>query len=164
MIRGSAHQALDELRAVIAVLRDDTGGVDGLAPPMPLPADLPELVEETRAVGTPVEVRDGVGAVSTVPGTTGRTAYRVVQEALTNARKHAPGQPVRIALDGMPGARLVIDVRNVLATQPAVVPAIPGAGTGLVGLTERVRLAGGQLDHQTLPGEFRLRAWLPWPA
>lgn len=81
---------MDELRDVIAVLRDDAGAMDGLAPPMPLLADLPELVEESRAVGTPVEVRDGFGDVSAVPGTTGRTAYRVVQEALTNARKHAP--------------------------------------------------------------------------
>jgi signal transduction histidine kinase len=90
----------------------------------------------------------------------GRTAYRVVQEALTNARKHAPGQPVRIALGGEAGARLEIAVSNPLGPAGA---RLPGTGRGLVGLTERVRLAGGQLDHQRTGGEFRLRAWLPWP-
>jgi signal transduction histidine kinase len=68
---------------------------------------------------------------------------------------------VRIDLDGTPGARLVIDVRNPLVD---AVAEIPGAGAGLMGLTERVRLAGGQLDHNTTAGEFRLHAWLPWPA
>jgi signal transduction histidine kinase len=157
VIRTTVHQALDELRDVIALLRDDPG--DDLAGPVPALSDLPSLVEESRAIGTRVEIEDTVGAVE-VPGTTGRTAYRVVQEALTNARKHAPGQPVRIALDGSPGALLTIDVSNPLGG----VSAIPGSGTGLVGLTERVRLAGGQLDHRLTATEFRVSASLPWPA
>jgi signal transduction histidine kinase len=166
VIRSSAHQALDELRDVIALLNDDPAE-DEPDRPVPALADLPGLVAETRAVGTPVQVRDDrhltVADATALPGRTGRTAYRVLQEALTNARKHAPGQPVSIALDGTPGARLVIEVRNALPREPVAVPAIPGAGRGLVGLTERVRLAGGQLDHATGPGEFRLHAWLPWP-
>ncbi|MFD9891197.1 sensor histidine kinase [Amycolatopsis sp. NPDC059027] len=163
VVRATAHQALNELRDVIVLLRDDDTAADGAERPVPVLADLPELVEESRSVGTPVEVRDAVADPAALPGTTGRTAYRVVQEALTNARKHAPGQPVRIALDGSPGARLVITVSNPMPGAPAD-PAIPGAGTGLVGLTERVRLAGGELDHQATPEEFRLSAWLPWPA
>lgn len=157
VIRLGVHQALDELRDVISVLRDDTD--DSLARPVPALADLPSLVAETQAVGTPVSVQDSLDALP--PGTTGRTAYRVLQEALTNARKHAPGQPVSIALDGTPGQHLVIDVTNPLSTEPAL---IPGAGAGLVGLTERVRLVGGQLDHQLTAREFRLHASLPWPA
>lgn len=169
VIRASSHQALEELRDVITLLRDDPAeddpAADGAEPDRPLPAltDLPGLVAESRAIGTEVDVRDEVADPAAVPGQTGRTAYRVLQEALTNARKHAPGQPVSIALDGAPGARLVIDVRNPLAETVAP-QAIPGAGRGLVGLTERVRLAGGQLDHAAAPGEFRLHAWLPWPA
>lgn len=165
VIRASAHQALDELRDVIALLHDDPADdrAEGLDRPVPALADLPELVEESRAVGTPVELRDEVADPAALPGQAGRTAYRVVQEALTNARKHAPGQPVSIALDGTPGARLMIEVRNPLPREVAMVPAIPGAGSGLVGLTERVRLAGGQLDHHATPAEFRLHAWLPWP-
>jgi signal transduction histidine kinase len=157
VIRTTVHQALNELRDVIALLRDDP--TDDLARPVPALSDLPLLVEESRAIGTPVELRDSVG-VAEVPGTTGRTAYRVVQEALTNARKHAPGQPVRIALDGAPGARLRIDVSNPIGIASSVVP---GSGTGLVGLTERVRLAGGQLDHRTTGTEFLVSASLPWP-
>jgi signal transduction histidine kinase len=168
VIRTGAHQALNELRDVIALLHDDPEGpgepaTDGDRP-VPALTDLPGLVAESRAVGTPVEVRDGLADPDTLPGRTGRTAYRVLQEALTNARKHAPGQPVSIELGGSPGARLVIEVRNALPRDSRATPAIPGAGRGLVGLTERVRLAGGQLDHGAGPGEFRLHAWLPWPA
>jgi signal transduction histidine kinase len=57
----------------------------------------------------------------------------------------------------------MIDVRNPLA-RDAALSTIPGAAAGLVGLTERVRLAGGRLDHQATAGEFRLHAWLPWPS
>jgi signal transduction histidine kinase len=156
VIRTSVHQALNELRDVIALLRDDPA--DDLARPVPALSDLPTLIEESRTIGTPVEWRDSVGPAE-VPGTTGRTAYRVVQEALTNARKHAPGQPVRIELAGTPGDLLRIDVSNPLGGASA----IPGAGTGLVGLTERVRLAGGRLDHRTTATEFRMSASLPWP-
>jgi signal transduction histidine kinase len=160
VIRTGVHQALDELRAVITLLHEDATDPDR---PVPALADLPALVEETRAVGTPVEVRDIRVAPREPAGTTGRTAYRVLQEALTNARKHAPGLPVRIELDGEPGNLLVIDVRNPLPRVPEPA-AIPGAGRGLVGLTERVRLAGGRLDHRATSTEFRLSASLPWPA
>ncbi|GAA3833334.1 histidine kinase [Amycolatopsis tucumanensis] len=156
VIRATVHQALNELRDVIALLRDTDEDPDG---PLPTLAGLSELVEESRAVGTPVEVRDTLDTAA-VPGTTGRTAYRVLQEALTNARKHAPGSPVRVELGGAPGARLRIVVSNpVSGAAPG-----PGGGIGLVGLTERVRLAGGRLDHGAVAGEFRLAAELPWPA
>jgi signal transduction histidine kinase len=157
VVRTGVHQALDELREVINLLRDEESP-DGS--PAPALADLPRLVEESRDAGGRVELRDGVVEPAALPAATGRTAYRVVQEALTNARRHAAGQPVRIVLAGRPGTRLDIEVRN-----PAGAAAtVPPGGTGLVGLTERVRLAGGQLDHGLVDGEFRLHAWLPWPA
>ncbi|WP_307831783.1 sensor histidine kinase [Prauserella cavernicola] len=169
VIRLTVHQALEELRDVIALLRDDPAS-EGTDRPMPALADLPELLAETRSTGATVDLR-GLTDPEALPGATGRTAYRVVQEALTNARKHAPGQPVSIELDGTPGTRLVITVSNPLpnplADPPAEEPApppVPGSGTGLVGLTERVRLAGGRLDHRATAREFRLDAWLPWPA
>jgi glucose-6-phosphate-specific signal transduction histidine kinase len=71
-----------------------------------------------------------------------RTTYRVIQEGLTNARKHAAGQRVRVDLRGGPGAGLDIDVRNALAPHRTTPPGWSG-GAGLVGLTERVQLAGG---------------------
>jgi signal transduction histidine kinase len=93
----------------------------------------------------------------------GRSAYRIVQEGLTNARKHAPGCTVDVAVAGAAGDGLTIEVRNPLPVGVALAE-IPGAGTGIVGLTERVALAGGRLEHGAADGQWRLRAWLPWPA
>ncbi|WP_433338992.1 sensor histidine kinase [Spirillospora sp. CA-294931] len=159
VVRAGVHQALDELREVICVLREDDEAVEGR--PQPVLADLPRLVEESRDAGTRVRLDDRVVQPSALPPVAGRTAYRVVQEGLTNARKHAAGRPVRVLLEGRPGERLVIVISNPLSEGRALAP---GAGTGLVGLTERVQLAGGRLDHEVSGGEFRLRAWLPWPA
>jgi signal transduction histidine kinase len=160
VVRAGVHQALDELREVITVLRDDDD-VDGKHP-LPGLADLDGLIAETRDAGTAVDVTRRVTQPEDLPGGLGRTAYRVVQEGLTNARKHAPGQPVRVLLAGKPGGRLVVELANPVGPTD---PVINGSGTGLIGLTERVRLAGGEIDHTiSADGEFVLRAWLPWPA
>ena len=86
-----------------------------------------------------------------------------MQEALTNARKHAPGQPVTVTLGGAPGAGLDVSVVNPAgpASSGPAFP-VPGSGTGLIGLTERLELAGGRLEWRNSGGEFRLSAWLPW--
>jgi signal transduction histidine kinase len=195
VIRSGAHQALDELREVIGVLRDDelTDLADVSAGMRPLPgiADLPRLIEESRAAGMRIEVGGGAlpgdGSVSLplpgVPDALGRTAYRVVQEGLTNVRKHAPGAAARITLDGGPGAGLDVKIINRLASAaggaavaapggpaPAVAASavaapgvpVPGTGTGLIGLSERLELAGGSLVSGARDGEFLLHAWLPW--
>ena len=163
VVRAGAHQALDELREVITVLREDDGAGDAAQRPQPGLADLPRLVEESRDAGARVQMDDRVADTGELPGATGRTAYRVVQEGLTNARKHAPGEPVQVVVDGRPGSGLLIDIRNPVVNGQAAEPVIGGSGTGLIGLTERVRLAGGELDHQAADGEFRLSARLPWP-
>ena len=169
VIRQSAHQALEELREVIGVLRAGTDGTGGGGRsedrPQPTLADLPRLVEESRRAGTRVALERRIRAAGTVPQATGRTAYRVVQEGLTNARKHAAGTEVTVTVTGAPGEGLTVEVRNRLGRAPAVPEqAIPGAGAGLVGLAERVALAGGRLEHGRTGGDFRLRAWLPWRA
>ncbi|TDD87209.1 sensor histidine kinase [Actinomadura darangshiensis] len=161
VVRAGVHQALDELREVILLLRTDDAGEEDR--PQPVLDDVPRLVAESRDAGGQVELRDETVEASALPAAAGRTAYRVVQEGLTNARKHAAGRPVRVVLEGRPGTRLVIDIRNPLPADGAA-PLAPGSGTGLVGLTERVRLAGGRLDHQVTAGEFRLHASIPWPA
>jgi len=161
VVRDGIHQALDELREVITVLRADDDDLDGR--PQPMLADVADLVDESRDAGAVVRLDPGRGVPADVPPIAGRTAYRVVQEGLTNARKHAAGQPVVVRMDGEPGTRLRIDIRNAVAARPSA--AALGSGAGLVGLTERVRLAGGELDHDiTAAGEFRLHASLPWPA
>jgi signal transduction histidine kinase len=167
VVRSGVHQALDELREVIGVLRDDS--LPDLAAdrsPVPGIAGLPELIEESRAAGTSVRVGGEAWPAAGIPDIAGRTVYRVVQEGLTNARKHAPGELVLVTLGGGPGAGLDVSVVNRLDSVPAPVGAatpVPGTGTGLIGLTERLELAGGTLDWRNLAGEFRLRAWLPWP-
>ncbi len=153
VIRQCAYDALEDLRQVIGMLREQPGEDR----PQPTLGDVPALVEESREAGTAVELDLPDGAA--VPDGVGRHAYRIVQEALTNARKHAPGSPVRVAVRGRADGGLVVEVGNVLVPGGS----LPGAGAGLVGLRERVQLAGGRLEHGPTPGgEFRLRAWLPW--
>jgi signal transduction histidine kinase len=163
VIRGSAHQALEDLRAVIGVLRDEPAG-DAPEPPQPTLDDLPALMAESRGAGMQVTFEYGVPADASVPAALGRNAYRLVQEGLTNARKHAHGTTVDVAVSGGPGTGLTVEVRNRIPVGQPVGPGIPGAGTGIVGLAERVALAGGRLEHGPAGGDFRLHAWLPWPA
>jgi signal transduction histidine kinase len=162
VIRAGAHQALEDLREVIGVLRDDPESGDPERP-QPTLVDLPELLEESRRAGMHVTSECGVAEPGAVPVAVGRNAYRIVQEGLTNARKHAHGAAVAVTIDGAPGTGLTLEVRNRLSLARAA--AIPGAGTGLVGLAERATLAGGRLAYgRTADGDFRLWAWLPWAA
>jgi signal transduction histidine kinase len=160
IIRDNAHQALEELQEVLRVLRADD---DRSIAPQARLSDLPNLVDEARASGQSVDVRDEVGAADALRPNLQRTVYRVVQEGLTNARKHAPGAPVTVRLAGAPGDALTVEVGNPL---PVGVTAaqIPGAGAGLVGLAERVELDGGRLEPGSADGMYTLRARLPWPA
>jgi signal transduction histidine kinase len=152
IIRASAHQALQDLREVIGVLRAPVGEL-----PQPTFADLPILVEGSRKAGLPVDLHlDAPGAL---PDHVGRTAYRIVQEGLTNALKHAPGEPVQISVKGAPGNGLEVELRNPAPNRRT------GDGRGLLGLAERAALVEGRLEHGRTPdGDFRLFAWLPWPA
>ena len=163
VVRDGVHQALEELRAVISLLRDDDLPGDPDPRPQPVLADVPRLIGESREAGTEVLVDEAVDEPAEAPPAVARTAYRVIQEGLTNARKHATGQAVRVTLRGGPGRGLEIGVRNALAPETTT-PSGWSGGAGLVGLTERVDLVGGRLDHQAVDGEFRLHASLPWPA
>jgi signal transduction histidine kinase len=162
IVRAAAANAVQELHAVIGMLREP--GEDETDLPQPTLTDLPALVDECRQAGTEVVLGDhGHGRTIAVPPGVGRHAYRIVQEALTNARKHAPGAPVRVILSTERRAEpeLVIDVRN--RVDDGSRQGRPGGGgTGLIGLRERVDLLGGCLEHQVTPaGEFVLRARLP---
>ncbi|KAB8195326.1 hypothetical protein FH608_013290 [Nonomuraea phyllanthi] len=156
-IQENAHQSLTELRAVLGTLRRD----GGLEAPQPTLAQLDELFEEVRAAGQRVEVDDTIDGRELLPTQTGRHAYRIVQEALTNARKHAPGSHVRAELGGRPGEGLRIRVTN---PAPPSAPVGPGGRLGLVGLAERTRMAGGTITHSVRDGLFVLDARLPWKA
>ncbi len=159
IVRQGLHEALGELRQVIGLLRENDAADDEALVPTLL--DLPRLLEEARRADQTIRLTDDRPQAE-MPVPIGRSAYRIVQEGLTNARKHAPGLPVDVALGGEPGDLLLIELRNPLPTAPA--QNTDGSGLGLVGLAERVRLAGGELEHEAAGGDFRLRARLPWPA
>ena len=172
VIRDSAHKALEDLREVIGMLRSDDGDADGRAEagerPQPGLEAVPALVEESRAagmdVGLDVVLDEGVHP-GDAPGAVGRSAYRVVQECLTNARKHAPGARVGVGVAGGPGDGLEVEVVSGPARPGPVPGSGAGSGAGLVGLSERVALAGGTLEYgPRADGGFAVRAWLPWAA
>src|SRR5947208_7664492 len=159
VIRESAKTALEELRGVIGVLREN-GGESLTQPPQPTLADLAALVEESRAAGMRVTARIELSH-ATPTAAAGRTAYRIAQEGLTNARKHAPGAAVTLTVRA-PDGDLQCEVRSLAPLAVAATAPRPGAGTGLIGLAERVSLAGGTLEHGVDPdGAFVLRARLP---
>ncbi|MFG1647827.1 sensor histidine kinase [Amycolatopsis sp. NPDC049252] len=154
-IRAVSATALEELRGILQVLRDDAP--DAAGPGAGLLASLEDLVEEVTATGARVELKlpDPLPAV---PDQVGRAAYRVVQESLTNAGKHAPhaAVDVRLATDG---GRLAVEVTNRLTPRHT---GVPGSGYGLVGMRERVELAGGELrTGPTGDGRFRVLAAFP---
>jgi signal transduction histidine kinase len=139
-VAADARLALDELRGVLGILGRAEADLE-LAP-QPSLADVAGLVERAGSAGQQVELQlDRTRDEGPVPPATGYAAYRVVQEALTNARKHAPGSPVRVAVrrDGA--------VLRVTVTNPVPAGERPGAagGHGLVGMRERVVALGGEL-------------------
>ncbi|MEE1803382.1 sensor histidine kinase [Streptomyces sp. NPDC101062] len=161
VIRDSAHDALQDLRMIIGVLRAPDG--DESDRPQPTLVTLDELVAESRRAGMAVDLDNRVADPAAVPAAVGRTAYRIAQEALTNARKHAPGTGSSVEVSGGPGDGLTVEVRNAAPT--GAVAKVPGSGQGLIGLTERAALAGGRFEHgPTGDGGFAVRAWLPWAA
>ncbi|MET7640353.1 histidine kinase [Streptomyces sp. NPDC005438] len=160
VMRESAHEALQDLREIIGVLRAGEQSDDS-SRPQPTLAALERLVEESRDAHARVSLDCRVEEPEEVPVATGRTAYRVVQEGLTNARKHAPGTEVRVRVAGKRGEGLTVELSN--PAPSGEVPEVPGSGQGLIGLAERASLAGGRLEHGREPdGGFRVSAWLPW--
>ncbi len=158
VIREKAHEALTDLRGVLGVLRD-AGTGELLGAPQPTYDDLPDLVAEARDSGLAVDFDDHLDDDGArMPEVVGRTVYRIVQEGITNARKHAPGSHLTIRVSGSPVEGVGVVLRNPLGFGTAT----PGAGLGLVGLTERAELRGGRLEHRRDGSSFVLQGWIPW--
>ncbi|WP_277499760.1 MULTISPECIES: histidine kinase [unclassified Nocardioides] len=155
-VQQQANLALDDLRGVLGVLRDPLTG-EATHRPQPTYDDLGPLVAASTAAGARVELVDELP--SAPPVAVGRTLYRLVQEGITNAHKHAPGALLTIEVTGAPDDGVEVRMRNPFGFGT---PSAPGAGLGLVGLTERVELAGGHLVHGREGGAFLVHAWLPW--
>ena len=158
VIRTSAAAALVELRQIITVLREDSAAAAG--PPQPGFGQLADLLQESTSAGMTLDTRIDLPEAGQLPEAAGRTVYRVIQEGLTNARKHAPGTPVQVTVTAH-GQAVMAEV--ITARRPALAgPGAAGAGAGLIGLAERVTLAGGQLDYgPNAAGDFVLRAAIP---
>ncbi|MCG5467495.1 histidine kinase [Micromonospora sp. LAH09] len=152
LIRTTGRQALTDLREVLGVLRQAGPAV---VPERGIDA-LDELIGESRAAGLRVS-RCDEGVPTALPATLGRTAYRVVREALTNARKHAADAETVVGLHYLPDGLEVV-VRNGPSEGGS---ALPGAGQGLLGLRERVELLGGRLEARPVDGGFLVRALIP---
>ncbi|GAA4839888.1 sensor histidine kinase [Saccharopolyspora rosea] len=155
-IQRVSRGALDELRQMIGVLRS---GPDEDTAPQPTLRQVDELVAGSREAGLDVDLRVE-GDRRDLPDHIERAAFRVVQEALTNVHKHAGGARASVSLTYRP-ERLLVAVRN---SRPAdgFRRHLPSGGQGLIGLGERVQLAGGTLDAGALDdGGFRVTAELP---
>ena len=161
-IAGDARRALDELRGVLGVLQRAEDQPE-LAP-QPTLRDLPDLIDRAYRAGDRV-VAYGVDGAWIVPDTVGYVAYRVVQEALTNARRHAPRAPVEVRVE-RDGDELVVTVANEAPSDArawlGTSDVSEGDGLGLAGMTERVEALGGILvAGPAADGGFRVTARLP---
>jgi signal transduction histidine kinase len=155
-VESTARQAMVEMRRLFGVLRAD--GERPSLSPQPGPDQLDRLVGDTRAAGIAVSLVVEGETVPLPPGL-GLAAYRIVQEALTNVRKHAPGGRVTVRLRyGERDLDVLVEDTGGLPDEAA-----DGAGLGLVGMRERVTLYGGTLDAGPRPGGgFTVRARLPF--
>jgi signal transduction histidine kinase len=154
-VEESGRAALTELRQLLGVLSEQSQ--EAALAPQPGLAQLGVLVERLRQTGFPVELRREGTPQALQPGIE-LAAYRVIQEALTNALRHAGGPPTRVVVRYGEG-RLDLEVRN---ARGSAAPAAEGAGRGIVGMRQRVAVYGGELEAGPLPdGGFAVRARLP---
>ena len=160
IIQANSQGALADLREILGLLRDTGGEAD--ARPQPTLGDLDALLETERASGAHITLLSDLEDLSAPPVTVGRSAYRIVEEGLTNARKHARHGAGTVELTGRPGLGLDLCVRNPVRVG-ARHPGDGATGYGLIGLAERAAASHGRFSSgQTPEGDFLLRAWLPW--
>ena len=156
LLRTTSASAMAELRQILGVLRQEDTDESGVAQPL---SSLEDLATAAGSAGAHVTLTRG-GTPRPLPPLIEHAAYRVIQEGVTNALRHARGATVDVILRYEPDA-LIAEVVN----GPGLPHDAPTTGQGLIGLGERIRLAGGVLYHGTIPGNgFRLAAMLPYQA
>ncbi|MGW0538461.1 sensor histidine kinase [Streptomyces sp. NPDC003032] len=157
-IRENAVAALTELRRVLGVVRAE----DYEAPDAPQPtlADLDRLLDNVRDAGPTVD-KVVTGAVRELPQGVELSAYRIVQEALSNSLRHAPGAPARVEVGYVLGG---LGLRVVNGPATGLVKPSPGAGHGITGMRERVTMLNGEMTAEATPeGGYEVTVFLPVP-
>ncbi|MFD0408527.1 sensor histidine kinase [Kitasatospora sp. NPDC127116] len=160
-IAGTARESLAEMRRLLGVLRSEESG--GEKAPQPGVGQLAQLVETVGRAGVPAELTVEPDLVDLVPQAVGLSTYRIVQEALANVVRHAPGARTWVSLTA-DGPALLVTVVNAPPPErtESLEASVEGTGQGLVGMRERVRLVDGRLDTGPLPdGGFKVAAVLP---
>lgn len=157
LVREGAAKSMADLRSLLTMLNEPLG-TEPAEPDLSL-VDLPAMISETVDAGLPVSSSVYIDGAERADPALARAVYRIVQELLTNARRHAEGRPVRLDVTGSPAAGMHIDARN-----PYVPSERPGTGQGLRGIAERVELLGGELAYGLDDGgrTFRVTVRLPW--
>lgn len=155
-IRAKAAGAVERLGEVIGVLREETGD----APTDPNGSSLAGLIEEASAAGLAVKLYTD-GTADDLPPVAERAVHRVVQEALTNVAKHAPGATATVQVTHTATESRVAVENGPPSSAASLKPRPRSGGRGLIGLEERVRLAGGSFDHGPRDGGFAVVAWIP---
>ena len=153
----AGREAMREMRQTVTLL----GSAPGNGPPAALPhvRDLPELVAGYVAAGLKVDL-DVDADLTAVAGDVGLAAYRIAQESLNNAARHAPGSTARVRVRSAP-AELQLTVTNDITSPASALPSSPGGGHGIAGMTQRARLAGGAFQAGPDGGQWRVEAVLP---
>ncbi|QDB78333.1 two-component sensor histidine kinase [Georgenia sp. 311] len=157
-LAATGRSALADTRRLLGVLRDDDAG-EGGAPlaPQPLNTDLTDVIARFQAAGVPVSLTESGPALPADAGLQ-LAVFRIVQEALTNVLRHAPGSPrIDVTIDRQPGY-VVVEVDNADGARPASTP----GGRGLVGMRERAAVYDGHVEAGPTPGGWRVRAVLRW--
>jgi len=157
-IEDASHGAIGELRAILGVLRNQDS-VEAPRGPSPGIQSIGELVERARDTGLDVKLEVSGDAPGRVSDASSLAAYRIVQESLTNARRHAPGAPVRINLD-FNATELSLAIENRSGTAANGKASV--AGVGIAGMRERATAVGGAVRAGPGPGGFRVEATLPY--
>jgi signal transduction histidine kinase len=153
----AGREAMREMRQTVTLL--GSAAPDGPPPALPHVRDLPELVAGYAAAGLKVDL-DADASLAEVPGDVGLAAYRIAQEALTNAAKHAPGSIARVQVRAT-AAELRLTVTNDIASPAPPLAVLPGSGHGIAGMAQRARLAGGACRAGPDGGLWRVEAVLP---
>ena len=157
-IEGTSHAAIGELRAILGVLRD-SGSADAPRAPAPSVENITELVERARHAGLDVQLEVNGERPGRLSDAVSLAAYRIVQESLTNARRHAAGARVRVHVN-FDAAQLSIAVDNSAGASARGTGTRPGVG--IAGMRERANTIGGTLQAGPTPDGFRVHAELPY--